>query len=50
MRTFIMRNQNKSYDRTKYFQEKVKLGTMWDDVMKILNDAIGVNLSFGYNV
>jgi cell fate (sporulation/competence/biofilm development) regulator YlbF (YheA/YmcA/DUF963 family) len=36
-------------DVAKYFQAEATFGTMWDDVMKILNDAIGVDLSFGNN-
>ena len=36
-------------DVAKYFQAEAAFGTMWDDVMKILNDAIGVDLSFGMN-
>lgn len=36
-------------DVAKYFQSEAAFGTMWDDIMKILNDAIGVDLSFGMN-
>lgn len=36
-------------DVAKYFQAEAAFGTMWDDIMKILNDAIGVDLSFGMN-
>ena len=36
-------------DVAKYFKAEAAFGTMWEDVMKILNDAIGVDLSFGNN-
>ena len=36
-------------DVAKYFKAEAAFGTMWEEVMKILNDAIGVDLSFGNN-
>ena len=36
-------------DVSKYFKAEAAFGTIWEDVMKILNDAIGVDLSFGNN-
>ena len=34
-------------DVSAYLQAEQRFGVIWEDIMKILNDAIGVDLSFG---
>ena len=34
-------------DVAAYIQSEAKFGVIWEDVMKILNDAIGIDLTFG---
>ncbi|WP_272509099.1 YlbF family regulator [Clostridium ganghwense] len=30
-----------------YLQAEARFGMLWEDIMKILNDSIGINLSLG---
>ncbi|MHC1721332.1 MAG: YlbF family regulator [Clostridiaceae bacterium] len=34
-------------DLSKYLQAEQRFGIMWEDIIKILNDAVGVDLTFG---
>jgi len=34
-------------DVSRYLQAEQRFGIIWEDIMKILNDAVGVDLTFG---